>query len=478
MARYDSIICDLGDVLFTWAPPSSHAIPPKTLREIFSSATWFEYEKGRVSQQTCYDRLGHELSLNPADVRKAIEDSCTSLKWDKNLASFFRELKDANREALRIFAMSNISQPDYEALRNISSDMDWSIFDGIFTSFAAGRRKPELGFYRHTLSQASLDPSRTIFIDDKLENVLSARSQGLYGLVYHNPTELKQSLLNLLGNPVLRGQDYLKQNARYLTSECAGLAIQENFAQLLILDMTDDRSLVDLDVPKEGKWNFFPGDGQLTTANFPCDLDTTSLGLTIIRAKEEVAASTMDEMLLYVNEDGIIQTYFDCNRPRIDPVVCVNVLSLFYSYGRGNEIIPTLEWVYQVLLHRAYLQGSRYYETAECFLFFLYRFISSCDSPVIHNRFYPLLKDRVMERIGREGDGLALAMRLIVCDFTKVKNEIDLQTLRGLQREDGGWDSGLIYKYGSSGLSIGNRGLTTVMAIHAIQSSSLARSSL
>lgn len=69
-------------------------------------------------------------------------------------------------------------------------------------------------------------------------------------------------------------------------------------------------------------------------------------------------------------------------------------------------------------------------------------------------------------------------MRLIVCDFTKVKNEIDLQTLRDLQREDGGWDSGLIYKYGSSGLSIGNRGLTTVMAIHAIQSSSLARSSL
>ncbi|SJL17011.1 uncharacterized protein ARMOST_20551 [Armillaria ostoyae] len=478
MTRYDSIICDLGDVLFTWSPPSSHAIPPKTLSEIFSSATWFEYEKGRVSQQTCYDRLGHELSLNPADVRKAIEDSCASLKWDKNLASFFRELKDANREALRIFAMSNISQPDYEALRSISSDMDWSIFDDIFTSFAAGRRKPELGFYRYTLSQASLDPSRTIFIDDKLENVLSARSQGLYGLMYHNFTELKQSLLNLLGNPVLRGQGYLKQNAGHLTSECAGLAIQENFAQLLILDMTNDRSLVDLDVPKEGKWNFFPGDGQLTTANFPCDLDTTSLGLTVIRAKEEVAASTMDEMLLYVNEDGIVQTYFDCTRPRIDPVVCVNVLSLFYSYGRGNEINPTLEWVHQVLLHRAYLQGSRYYETAECFLFFLYRFISGCDSPVIHNRFYPLLKDRVMERIGMEGDGLALAMRLIVCDFTKVKNEIDLQTLRDLQREDGGWDSGLIYKYGSSGLSIGNRGLTTVMAIHAIQSSSLARSSL
>lgn len=69
-------------------------------------------------------------------------------------------------------------------------------------------------------------------------------------------------------------------------------------------------------------------------------------------------------------------------------------------------------------------------------------------------------------------------MRLIVCNFTKVKNEIDLQTLRDFQREDGGWDSGMIYKYGSSGLRIGNRGLTTVMAIHAIQCSGLASSSL
>lgn len=197
MPRYNSIICDLGDVLFTWSLPTSDTIPPKTLRDIFSSAIWFEYEKGRVSQQTCYDRLGRELSLNPADIHKALQDSCASLKWDKNLASFFRELKDANREAVRIFAMSNISQPDYEALRSISSDMDWSIFDGIFTSFAAGKRKPELGFYHYTLTQASLDPSRTVFIDDKLENVLSARSQGLHGLVYHNFTELKQSLLNL-----------------------------------------------------------------------------------------------------------------------------------------------------------------------------------------------------------------------------------------------------------------------------------------
>ncbi|KAG7442267.1 uncharacterized protein BT62DRAFT_922697 [Guyanagaster necrorhizus] len=288
MAPYDAIICDLSDLLFTWSARSNCTLSTELPLLNFSSSTWLEYEKGRISQETCYARLGHEFSLDPVDIRKAAEDSCASLKWDTNLENFFHGLKDENRETMCVFAMFNISQPGYEALWSVSADMNWSIFDSIFTSFAAGRRKPDLGFYR------------------------------------------------------------------------------------------------------------------------------------LFRAKEEVVVSMMDEMLMYVNEDGVIQTYFDQTRPQIDPVVCVNALSIFYSYGRGNEMNQTLEWVYQVLLHRVYIQGSRYCETAECFLFFLYRFISGCNNPVIHSRFYPLLKDRVTEKIGTEGDGLAFA---ILSEGSSVKME-------------------------------------------------------
>lgn len=55
---------------------------------------------------------------------------------------------------------------------------------------------------------------------------------------------------------------------------------------------------------KRGKVELFP---RQVTAEFPCDLDTTSLGLTVVRARVNVAASIMDEMLNYINEDGIIQ---------------------------------------------------------------------------------------------------------------------------------------------------------------------------
>lgn len=49
------------------------------------------------------------------------------------------------------------------------------------------------------------------------------------------------------------------------------------------------------------------GKGQLTTEEFPFDLDTTSLGLTILKRGKDTANSVMNEMLEYVDPDGIIQ---------------------------------------------------------------------------------------------------------------------------------------------------------------------------
>lgn len=74
------------------------------------------------------------------------------------------------------------------------------------------------------------------------------------------------------------------------------------------------------------------GDGVLTTSNFPFDLDTTSIGLTVsTHIDTATKQSVMDEMLTYKNEDGIIQTYFDKNRPRIGMVMLSSYISEYLS---------------------------------------------------------------------------------------------------------------------------------------------------
>ncbi|KAG6911133.1 hypothetical protein DXG01_003873 [Tephrocybe rancida] len=473
--QYTTIIFDLGDVLFKWSPETKTSISSRTLRDILSSPTWFDYECGRLSESDCYTKVGEEFILEPEEIARAFQQARDSLQADDELIALIRELKAQTNGELRVFAMSNISLPDYEVLR--TKPADWSIFDQVFTSGAAGERKPNLGFFKQVLSATGADPQRTIFVDDRSENVLSARSLGLYGIIFDNPIEVGRALRNLIGDPVARGGSFLKQNAGRLisvtdrTEKHAAIELRENFAQLLILEATDDRTLVDL-VEHPRTWNFFQGKGQLTTEQFPFDLDTTSLALTVLRRDKQIASSVIDEMLEYVGPDGIILTYFDHRRPRFDPIVCVNTLSLFYTYGRGSELHRTLQWVQEVLRNRAYLEGTRYYETPECFLFFTSRLLASSGDPELHAALKPLLKERVQERIGAEGDALALAMRIIVTDFVGIRNEVDLRALLPLQQEDGGWEIGWMYKYGSSGIRIGNRGLTTALAVKAVEAMS------
>jgi len=252
------------------------------------------------------------------------------------------------------------------------------------------------------------------------------------------------------------------------------------------------RNLVSL-VDHEREWNFFQGKPILTTEAFPCDLDTTSLALTVTGRPKEVISSVLDQMLNYVDKDGIVQvspvsppihfsvpdlhqsfnslrqTYFDHRRLRFDPVVCVNVLTLFYAHGRGEELPRTFAWVREVLINRGYTDGTRYYATPECFLFFMARLLEQIKGTNADLSLRPIFRQRVQERIGSEGDALALAMRVLACASVGIRDEMDLRTLLSLQQEDGGWEAGWMYKYGSSGISIGNRGLTTALAINAIE---------
>lgn len=240
---FNALILDLGDVLFSWSSQTSTSITSGDLKKCVASITWFDYERGRISQEVCYQRLAAEFSLDPREVGAAFEQARGSLTYDHDLADFIQELKSESQGMLKVFAMSNISVPDYSALR--AKYANWDIFDAIFTSGAAGERKPELAFYRHVLSETGVDPSRTVFIDDKRDNVLSARSLGMRGINFASAQAAKRALRNIFGDPMLRGRQFLKKNARNLSSVTDdGFEIHENFAQLLILEATRDQSVI------------------------------------------------------------------------------------------------------------------------------------------------------------------------------------------------------------------------------------------
>ncbi|EIN08974.1 HAD-like protein [Punctularia strigosozonata HHB-11173 SS5] len=465
--RCDTLIFDLGDVLFTWSAETKTTISPKLLHKILRSATWFAYEKGDLGEEECYALVANEFGVPASEVAAAFQGARDSLKGSPDMINLIRALKLASPH-LRVFAMSNISAPDWAVLRGKAPAEEWALFDRVFTSAEARERKPNLGFYRHVLATTGVDPLQAAFVDDKLENVLSARSVGLHGVVFDSFESVSKQLWNLVSDPRERALRYLDANAKRLDSVTdTGIVLRENFAQLLILEATGNRELVNY-VEHPRLFNFFQGEGVFTTAQFPCDLDTTSIGLTVApHIDDATKRSVMDEMVTYLNKDGIIQTYFDRSRPRIDPIVCINVLTLFHSNGRGDELAATLDWVYDNLQHHAYKDGTYYYYGPDTFLFFLSRLMSV--SPTVHARFAPLFSRRVLERFGAEGDAMALAMRIIAASKVQFCDTVDYQRLLDMQEVDGSWPVGWVYKYGGADIVIGNKGLTTALAIEAVE---------
>jgi hypothetical protein len=208
-------------------------------------------------------------------------------------------------------------------------------------------------------------------------------------------------------------------------------------------------------------------------------MDTTSYALRTLDLGRENVDAVIDEMLKFVNKQGIIQVHFNRGRNYIDPVVCINVLRLFQKYERLHELKSTLSYVLSVLTRCEYMAGTRYYPSPDSFLHFLSWFFlesqqDNCegDRKLECDIAIPLGK-ALEARIGQPGDSVELAERVIACHNVGMQNFNDLETLMSMQEGDGGWKPGCMYGYGSTGERIVNKGLTTALAIKAIEGAGL-----
>ncbi|KAI1108083.1 HAD-like protein [Nemania sp. NC0429] len=455
------IIFDLGDVLFTWSANTSTSIPARTVKAILSTEIWHSYERGEISRDNCYELSSQKFSLPMSEIAEAFVQSRKSLQPNDRIVALLRDLKKDS--AIKVYAMSNVGKEDFE---DLATKMDWPLFDQVFTSAAAGMRKPEPKFYSHVLEKIGLAGNQVTFVDDKEENVHAAQTLGIRCFVFRDTTV--PLLREMFDSPVGRGWRCLIRNAKQCDSVTSnGVAFADNFAKLLVADLLDDHTLADLSWGSKNTWNFFAA--LVPGGVFPDDLDTTSLALKVLRPSSgDTISLVLDTMTQYVNDDGTFQTYYDRDRVRVDPIVSANVLACFYSFERGHEFERTLQLLHTMLLDRSYAKGTRYYPSPDCCLGFIDRLLRSSRNAHLQTSLAPLLASRLRERLGMSGDALDLAMRVKSCTHMGIACEDDRSRLLDMQCEDGGWEGGWIYRYGSTGVKVGNRGVTTAVAVAAL----------
>lgn len=137
-------------------------------------------------------------------------------------------------------------------------------------------------------------------------------------------------------------------------------------------------------------------------------------------------------------------------------------------YGRLYQLQPTFVWIQDILLTRSYVDGTRYYPTAEWFLLYVNRLVQTSKDPIVGEKLKGPLRECIQERIGTGGDALCLAMRVIVCCDLGVPNPLEVEKLLSLQCADGGWDPCYLYRYPGVNKELGNRGVSTAFAIKAL----------
>lgn len=251
----------------------------------------------------------------------------------------------------------------------------------------------------------------------------------------------------------------------------------DNTQRVLVRDI---QSMLERELGDEDVYYFFKEHERL-----PADADCTAVGLSVLlrggvsRSRIEPRAhQALDRILANVNEQGVVETYFDPTGERsgiVDPVVCCNVLFLAYTLGRGQEpaVLATLEYVHRVLVEEAFVDGTRYYHSPDTFLYFLGR--------VVH--FFPEetgevlregLEAAVRKRLGIGEHTLDIAQRAILCAWFDLDDEGECDRLRAMREGNGLWPTDALFRYGRKKVYFGSQVMTAAFVMGALTAEKVA----
>ncbi len=145
-------------------------------------------ETGQISPSIFRDRLRELFQMEATDHQLDRAWNALLLDIPQERLAFLREVSKKKR----IFLLSNTNSIHKEAFdQDILSRFGLQSLDVFFEkayySHQMGDRKPNTSIFLKVLNQNDLLPSRTLFIDDSIQHIETARSIGLHTFFMQSP---------------------------------------------------------------------------------------------------------------------------------------------------------------------------------------------------------------------------------------------------------------------------------------------------
>ena len=195
----DAVVFDLGGVLLDWDPRNLY-------RKLFADEERMEFFLREVCTPQWHD--AHDRGVPTAA-------SCAELatrypEWASLIAAWAERgeemvagpieasvdvLRDLEASGLPRYALTNMEAETYPLRLQRFEFLGW--FDGTVVSGLEGIAKPDPEIFLRLLDLFGLTGSRTLMIDDRLENLVVAEQLGMPTIHFHSSHQLRDRLESL-----------------------------------------------------------------------------------------------------------------------------------------------------------------------------------------------------------------------------------------------------------------------------------------
>lgn len=183
-SEINTLIFDIGKVLvdYDWKKllqdlKYDEETSQSVAKAVFLSDTWTEGDRGVLSEE---ELLQAFISNNPV-YEKEIRETFQRMGETIHVYSYTKSwLKYLKKQGYKLYILSNFSQPLYDRCQKEMKFLGF--MDGGYMSWQIHCLKPEPEIYQKLIKDFQIEPSKAVFIDDRLDNVAEARAQGLYAV--------------------------------------------------------------------------------------------------------------------------------------------------------------------------------------------------------------------------------------------------------------------------------------------------------
>lgn len=192
-----AVIFDLGGVLFTNGTKKfiqdicfKYNLDTELVKEIMDGDIGSQYREAKITRDQFWKKVLDKLNLKE-DINTLEEQWINGYELIEGTRDIIFELT----KKYNVYYLSDNVRERVEKINDKYNFLKW--FEGGIFSHEVGVRKPNPEIYKYALNKIRAKPEEVVFIDDKQTALDPAKEMGMITILFENPEQLKQKLVDL-----------------------------------------------------------------------------------------------------------------------------------------------------------------------------------------------------------------------------------------------------------------------------------------